>query len=175
MPIAAATMPPSAIGVSSTRCSPYLRCSPSVQRNTPPKKPMSSPMMTTRGSRSSMMSIAELSAWTMFMCAMALTLFRRQSRLALELLTILFRCVARMSCVHGFQLRALTQQVRRGLCVHIVEHRARVELRTVGECPVAHGLLPAGTDVRIELLLERRVPLRGPLAEGDQMSAQAVN
>src|SRR2546423_4342439 len=70
MPMAAAMMPPSAIGVSRTRCSPYFLCSPSVTRNTPPKKPTSSPRMTTRGSRSSITSIAELSAWTMFMRAM---------------------------------------------------------------------------------------------------------
>jgi hypothetical protein len=37
MPIAVATMPPSEIGESSTRCAPYLRCKPSVTRNTPPK------------------------------------------------------------------------------------------------------------------------------------------
>ena len=37
MPIAAPTMPPSAIGASNTREVPYFACSPSVQRNTPPK------------------------------------------------------------------------------------------------------------------------------------------
>ncbi len=37
MPIATPTMPPSAIGVSNTRARPYFACSPSVQRNTPPK------------------------------------------------------------------------------------------------------------------------------------------
>jgi hypothetical protein len=37
MPTAMPTMPPSAIGVSNTREAPYFACSPSVQRNTPPK------------------------------------------------------------------------------------------------------------------------------------------
>ena len=37
MPIATPTRPPSAIGVSNTREVPYFACSPSVQRNTPPK------------------------------------------------------------------------------------------------------------------------------------------
>ena len=32
--MAAPMMPPSAIGASRTRCSPYLRCRPSVQRKT---------------------------------------------------------------------------------------------------------------------------------------------
>ncbi len=37
MPMAAPTMPLSAIGESNTREVPYFACSPSVQRNTPPK------------------------------------------------------------------------------------------------------------------------------------------
>ena len=36
MPTATPTMPDSEIGVSKQRDGPYLRCSPSVQRNTPP-------------------------------------------------------------------------------------------------------------------------------------------
>src|SRR5450759_1323032 len=45
-------MPDSASGVSMTRSSPKSFCRFSVTRNTPPSLPMSSPMMTTFGSRS---------------------------------------------------------------------------------------------------------------------------
>src|SRR5271168_3330303 len=58
MPIAAPTMPSSLIGVSKQRLAPYLRCNPSVQRNTPPKYPASSPNTTTLSSRSIETSIA---------------------------------------------------------------------------------------------------------------------
>ena len=51
-PIAVPTMPDSASGVSSTRCSPKSRCRCSVTRNTPPSLPMSSPIRITRGSSS---------------------------------------------------------------------------------------------------------------------------
>ena len=67
--LAIATMPFSAIGVSNTRCLPYFFCRPSVTRNTPPKKPTSSPMTTILSSRSNMTWWALLSAWIMFIAA----------------------------------------------------------------------------------------------------------
>ena len=70
MPMAAPTMPPSAIGASKQRVRPCFFCSPSVPRNTPPKKPTSSPKIRTSGSRSSMVSSAEFSAWIMFIAGM---------------------------------------------------------------------------------------------------------
>src|SRR5436305_15051147 len=51
-PAAAPTNPASEIGVSITRCSPYLAISPSVTLNAPPYAPMSSPMQKTLLSRS---------------------------------------------------------------------------------------------------------------------------
>src|SRR6478735_3442768 len=51
-PTAVPTMPDSASGVSSTRCSPKSFCNPSVIRKTPPSLPMSSPRMTTLSSSS---------------------------------------------------------------------------------------------------------------------------
>src|SRR5450759_3083734 len=50
--MAVPTMPDSARGVSMIRSSPKSFCRFSVTRNTPPSLPMSSPMMTTLGSRS---------------------------------------------------------------------------------------------------------------------------
>src|SRR5512140_323055 len=51
-PAAAPTNPASEIGVSITRCSPYLAINPSVTLNAPPYAPMSSPMQKTSLSRS---------------------------------------------------------------------------------------------------------------------------
>ena len=63
IPKAAPTMPDSATGVSNTRSSPYLSRNPSVIRNTPPVRPMSSPRSTTRSSDSRAVASAPLSAW----------------------------------------------------------------------------------------------------------------
>src|SRR5665213_88427 len=51
-PAAAPTKPASEIGVSITRCSPYLARGPSVTLKAPPYAPMSSPMQKTLASRS---------------------------------------------------------------------------------------------------------------------------
>ena len=49
-PTAVPMMPLSARGVSITRSSPNRACRPSVTRNTPPRRPMSSPISRTFGS-----------------------------------------------------------------------------------------------------------------------------
>src|SRR5215468_1422934 len=168
MPIAAAMMPPSAIGVSSTRCSPYLRCRPSVTRNTPPKKPTSSPSITTRGSRPSITSIAEFSACTMFIRAMRSTLVRAWR----GAVCVLRRRGARLGALPLEQrahLLALALQIRRHVAEHVVEHGERVEERTLRQRSVRLGLLPAGRDVRFELLVQLRMALLGPLPERDQV------
>src|SRR5579862_6692525 len=117
--------------------------------------------MTTRGSRSSITSMAELSAWTMFMRAIGSALAcrgrgRRGAGLALRL-------------AQRAQLALLLLQVRRHLLEDVLEHGERIEPGTRGERAEALGLLPGGVDVRLELLLEPRVPLLGPLAERDQV------
>src|SRR5215472_485425 len=122
--------------------------------------------MTTRGSRSSITSMAELSAWTMFMRAIGSPLAgggRRRlgaARLALRLAQLT-------------QLLLLRLEVGRHVLEHVLEHRQRIERGAAGERAVALGLLPGGVDVGLELLLEPRVPLFGPLAEGDQVLLQA--
>src|SRR5260370_16331611 len=65
MPIATPTMPDSLIGASKQRDLPYLRWRPSVQRNTPPKYPTSSPNTTTLSSSAILQSIASRIASTM--------------------------------------------------------------------------------------------------------------
>ena len=165
-------MPPSAIGVSSTRCSPYLRCSPSVTAEHAAE-------------------IADVLAHD------------DHARVALE--HDVHRGVERLDHVHvrhgislpsprieplleilgppilaragraSLQLCALPQQVRRHLLIHVLEHGARVERRTLGEGAVAHRLLPAGASRAPRALLQRRVPLFRPLAEGDQVLLQALD
>src|SRR3954454_23338210 len=71
IPMAMATIPPSASGVSKTRGKPNRSCNPWVARNTPPKYPTSSPNTQTLGSRSSMTSSPERIAWIMFIVDMA--------------------------------------------------------------------------------------------------------
>src|SRR5215467_8640701 len=122
--------------------------------------------MTTRGSRSSITSMAELSAWTMFMRAIGSPLAgggRRRlaaARLALGL-------------AQRPQLLLLRLEVGWHLPEDVLEHRQRIERGTAGERAVALGLLPGGVDVGLELLLEPRVPLLGPLAQGDQVLLQS--
>src|ERR1700756_5003119 len=58
-------MMPSASGVSSTRSSPNLSSSPSVTLKTPPERPISSPRMKTRSSRSISCERASLIASSM--------------------------------------------------------------------------------------------------------------
>ncbi len=61
-PSARPTMPASAIGVSRTRRDENSAISPSVARNVPPKRPMSSPMRKTFSSRRISSAIASISA-----------------------------------------------------------------------------------------------------------------
>src|SRR5579885_2457894 len=70
------------------------------------------------------------------------------------------------------ELALLPHEVRRHLLEHVLEHRERIERRSLGERPVAHRLLPALDYVRIELLLEPCLPLLGPFAERDQMAGK---
>src|SRR5215467_5935357 len=60
--MAVPTIPDSASGVSTTRCSPKSFWRPSVTRNTPPSLPTSSPMIITLGSASSARRIPSLRA-----------------------------------------------------------------------------------------------------------------
>src|SRR5688572_17677120 len=152
MPIAAATIPPSAIGVSITRLSPYLRCSPSVTRNTPPKKPTSSPRTTTEGSCASLTSMAEFRAWIMFICAIGL--FPRQ----------LFA-----------HFRRLPPEVLGHFLEDVLEHQPGVEPRRLGERAVADRFLPGARHFFLELRDERLVALRRPFAEGDEVVLEPVD
>src|SRR5690348_5147876 len=172
MPMAAAMMPPSAIGVSSTRCSPYLRCSPSVTRNTPPKYPTSSPRITTRGSRPSITSLAELSACTMFMRAMRSALVRAGRR-AVRVLPRGGVCGVALPIEQRAHLLALALQILRHVAEYVLEHGERIEERPVRERSVGFGLFPAGRDVRLELLVQLGVALLGPFPERDQVLLEA--
>src|SRR5690242_12106554 len=165
-------MPPSAIGVSSTRCSPYLRCSPSVTRNTPPKNPTSSPSTTTRGSRPSITSIAELSACTMFIRAMRSALVRARRRAG----NILLRGAGRGAALRIEQrahLLALALQALRHIVEYVLEHGERIEERPVGERSVGFSFFPAGGDVGFELLVQLGVAFLGPFPERDQVLLEA--
>ena len=62
-PMAAPMIACSLIGVSRTRSGPNCASSPSVVLNTPPAAPMSSPSMTTDGSRSISCAIPRATAW----------------------------------------------------------------------------------------------------------------
>src|SRR5579863_4080021 len=128
---------------------------------------MSSPSTTTRGSRSSITSMAELSAWTMFMRAMGSGLAGGRRCRARGGARLLLRRAQRA------QLVLLRPEVGWHVLQHVLEHGERIERRSAGERAVALGLFPAGADVRLELLLESRVALLGPLAKRDQVLLEA--
>src|SRR6185369_13963984 len=73
MPIAVPMIPDSASGVSTQRSGPNSSCRPLVARNTPPKRPTSSPRTTTRASRRISKRRASLTAWMMFISGMRVT------------------------------------------------------------------------------------------------------
>src|SRR5665213_210151 len=144
MPTATPIRPLSAIGVSKQRSRPYFFCSPSVARKTPPKKPTSSPNTSTSGSRPSITSMAEFSAWIMFIRAMRL---------------------------HP-HLLALLSQVPGHLLEHVLEHRRHAGTRAAGEGAVALGLL-AGRAHRLgELLFQRRVLVVRPRSQRHQVARE---
>jgi len=64
IPIATPTRPDSARGVSMTRSAPNFWNKPSVTRNTPPSRPMSSPRRTNLSSRAISWERAWFNAWT---------------------------------------------------------------------------------------------------------------
>src|SRR5271156_5383314 len=109
---------------------------------------MSSPISTTDGSLPSMMSMAEFSAWIMFMLATILLPFQTHQGL-------------------------LTLQILRHLLEHILEHEIRVESR-----PLAHGaerdrFLPTRCHQRLEFGGQGLMASLGPLAESDQVHFQS--
>ncbi len=155
MPMAAAMMPPSAIGVSSTRCSPYLRCSPSVQRNTPPKKPTSWPSSTTAGS----LPHGDVHGGIQRLDHVHLRHGVNSSQLP----------------QFGAQQLAFAAQVFGQFLEHVLEHQIAIEARTLGHRAVAHRFLPRGRDLRIEFLAERAVARLRPLAERDQVLLEPLD
>src|SRR5262245_12706653 len=113
---------------------------------------MSSPSTTTDGSWPSLMSIAALSAWIMFICAMA--------------------SVPRRLVAH---LGRLAAEVFRHFLEHVLEHEARIEPRWIGERAVADRLLPRSRDVLLELDGELLVALLGPFAEADEVVLEPLH
>src|SRR4029077_11687748 len=75
----------------------------------------------------------------------------------------------------GAQFLALAREVRWHLLEHVLEHRERVERRAAGKRAERLRFLPAGGDVRLELLLELGMALLGPFAEGDQVLLEAAD
>src|SRR3984957_17847815 len=144
MPIAAPTMPSSLIGVSKQRLAPYLRCSPLVQRNTPPKYPASSPNTTTLSSRSIETSIAP--------------------RIA-SIIVIL-------GTASDSRLLALTAQVRRHLGEYAFEHVAGRRLPAGMQRAVLLRLLLRRYHVVEHLRLGLFVALLRPTPARDQMVLQ---
>src|SRR6266853_6270999 len=100
MPMAMPAMPDSASGVSTTRCGPYTACSPSVTRNTPPSRPISSPRRMTRSSAAISHRRASLIASTSVRSAMALPLLLER----------------------GKQRGLLLDELRRHLRIHVAKH-----------------------------------------------------
>src|SRR5664280_722476 len=117
MPMAVPTMPDSASGVSMIRSSPKSFCRFSVTRNTPPSLPMSSPMMTTLGSRSMARRKPAVMAVPMVTFDMSV--------LPLEALGI-----SSEPCALGFDQRVL-------LDIDVVEHRQRLGVGH-GQATLAH-------------------------------------
>src|ERR1700684_3008588 len=115
---------------------------------------MSSPMSTTAGSCFSMMSMAELSAWIMFICATAsgLLLAGRRGPPA-------FRA----------HQRPLFLEIPGHVLEYILEHEIRIEPRPFRHCPECGRLLPARGEQFLEFGRQRPMPLFRPLAELDQM------
>src|SRR6185312_15968059 len=105
-----------------------------------------------------MMSMAELSAWTMFMWAMFSALLRHGACLPVEL-ALLLRIGRHLPTGEIQQLLALAHQVWRHFLVNVLEHRGRIERRSFGQCPVARRFLPTRGDMGLQLFLECRMPL----------------
>src|SRR3954471_18647250 len=95
-----------------------------------------------------MMSMAELSAWIMFICGMSGPLLRAQ-------------------------LVALPPQVLGHFLEHVLEQQVAVQTRAVGQRAVLHGLLPAFRYLCFKFLGERGVALLGPFAQRDQVILEA--
>src|ERR1700733_1201741 len=147
MPIATPMIPDSLIGASKQRDLPYLRCSPSVQRKTPPKQPTSSPNTTTLLSSAILQSIASRIASTIDMRGMAL----------------------------NSELLALLAQMTRHLLVDLLEHRRRARLRAVVEGAGALGLLRGVENFCVALRLHLSVALLAPGADADEMDFQPLD
>src|SRR5580692_357891 len=105
---------------------------------------MSSPISTTAGSLPSMMSMAELRAWIMFILAMTLTPFRAHQRL-------------------------LPLEIMRHLLEHILEHQIRIEPRTLAQGAECGCFLPARCNQRLELRAQRLMTGFRPFADFHQV------
>src|SRR3984885_6047172 len=147
MPIATPMIPDSLIGASKQRDLPYLRCSPSVQRKTPPKQPTSSPNTTTLLSSAILQSIASRIASTIDMRGITL----------------------------NSELLALLAQMTRHLLVDLLEHRRRARLRAIMQRAVALGLLGGVEDLGVDLRLHLPMALVAPGADADEVNLQPLN
>src|SRR5713101_2990394 len=139
IPMAMPTIPDSASGVSSTRCGPYSACNPSVTRNTPPSRPMSSPRRITRSSAAISQRMASLMASTSVRSAMALPLVLERVE----------------------QRGLLLDELRGHLGIHVAKHV--LGRRQRHRCRRLHGLLDFGCARFEHLLLPDFRPLPGLL------------
>src|SRR5256885_317962 len=169
MPTPVPMMAASASGLSITRCEPNLRCRSSVTRKTPPSTPTSSPRMTTSGSRSISWKSARFSAFTMLSLVIYRALQPGANRgwpaagasscsAPREPLAAHRRGARGRGWRVGLgrpalaepagELLALRHEVRRQLCVQVVEHRQRIGRRRRLEALNGQG------DLLVDLLLE---------------------
>src|SRR3977135_2128429 len=118
-----------------------------------------------------MMSMAELSAWTMFMYATASALLRHGLSLLVQVLPFR-RAVLRLDCTQSAQLFALPRQVGRHVLVDVLKHCGRIETRTLREGAVLHRLFPTRGDMSLQLLLQRNVAILRPFAERNEVLLQ---
>ena len=161
MPMAVATMPPSAIGESSTRCSPYLRLQAVGARGTrrrSSRRPR--PSRPRDGSRAIMTSMAEFSAWIMFICAMYLSPPRPSSALSLISSASCSRWRRRFS---GMSL------------IHVLEHGCRSSRGPSLSAPKDTASFQAAATCASSSACSVLVLFLAPFAERDQVVLQAFD
>src|SRR5919109_2565917 len=131
-------------------------------------------MTTTEESRAIITSMAEFSAWIMFICAISQPR-RTSDSSASSGTSVGGEAQLFVELDLGVELFALAAQVLGKFLVHVLEHQQPVEARALVQRTVGHGLLPRGLHLGVELGVQLLVLLVAPLAARDEVLLEALD